>query len=173
MFLCRSKNTNVVKFYSLLKKDKTDEQICYYQVCNRGRSSCYKAKSILKPGIGTYFQPGVVSPFLRWWAAGLDMAIAWYLSQHVLVSFWGVICNCHSRVSRLDGYKFLMQNYNVGDKVCIFGVSWQSGLPWPVAKTEISQASREAHIQLERLPECCSRQVFYKARYRSLKPMVS
>ncbi|VDC07954.1 unnamed protein product [Peniophora sp. CBMAI 1063] len=84
-----TENTNVVKFYSLLKKDKTDEQICYYQ-----------------PGIGTYFQPGVVSPFLRWWATGLDMAIAWYLSQHVL-----------------DGYKFLMQNYNVGDKVCIFGFS--------------------------------------------------
>ncbi|KZV71102.1 hypothetical protein PENSPDRAFT_418968 [Peniophora sp. CONT] len=84
-----TENTNVVKFYSLLKKDRTNEQICYYQ-----------------PGIGTYFQPGVVSPILHWWAAGLDMAIAWYLSQHVL-----------------DGYKFLMQNYNVGDKVCIFGFS--------------------------------------------------
>ena len=28
----RSQNTNVVKFYSLLKKDNTDEQLCYYQV---------------------------------------------------------------------------------------------------------------------------------------------
>ena len=28
-------NTNVVKFYSLLKKDdESDEQLCYYQVCS-------------------------------------------------------------------------------------------------------------------------------------------
>ncbi len=30
--------------------------------------------------------------------------MAWYLYQHIM-----------------DGYKFLMQNYNVGDKVCLFG----------------------------------------------------
>ncbi|KZV71100.1 hypothetical protein PENSPDRAFT_650993 [Peniophora sp. CONT] len=84
-----TKNTNVVKFYSLLKKDNQADQICYYQ-----------------PGIGTYFQPGVVSPILHWGAAALDIAIAWYLSQHVL-----------------DGYKFLMQNYEVGDKVCLIGFS--------------------------------------------------
>ncbi|VDC07953.1 unnamed protein product [Peniophora sp. CBMAI 1063] len=84
-----TKNTNVVKFYSLLKKGCQVDQICYYQ-----------------PGIGTYFQPGVVSPILHWGAAALDNAIAWYLSQHVL-----------------DGYKFLMQNYEVGDKVCFIGFS--------------------------------------------------
>ena len=36
----------------------------------------------------------------------LDEAFAWYLSEHVI-----------------EGYKFLMQNYNVGDKVCLFGLS--------------------------------------------------
>ncbi|KAI0322401.1 hypothetical protein OF83DRAFT_1094151 [Amylostereum chailletii] len=82
-------NTNVIKFHSLLKKDKVDEQICYYQ-----------------PGIGTYFQPGVVSPLLHWWATVWDEAVAWYLPEHVM-----------------DGYKFLMQNYNAGDKVCLFGFS--------------------------------------------------
>ncbi|KAI0030542.1 hypothetical protein K488DRAFT_53987 [Vararia minispora EC-137] len=82
-------NTNVVKFFSLLKKDRTDEQICYYQA-----------------GVGTYFQPGVVSPLFRRVATILDQAVAWYLSAHVM-----------------DGYRFLMQNYNVGDKVCMFGFS--------------------------------------------------
>ncbi|THH16718.1 hypothetical protein EW146_g3969 [Bondarzewia mesenterica] len=82
-------NTNVVKFFSLLKKDNIDEQMCYYQA-----------------GIGTYFQPGVVSPFFQWGAKILDEAVAWYLPAHVM-----------------DGYKFLMQNWNTGDKVCLFGFS--------------------------------------------------
>ncbi|KAI0045411.1 hypothetical protein FA95DRAFT_1583363 [Auriscalpium vulgare] len=82
-------NTNVVKFYSLLQKDRAQDQLCYYQA-----------------GIGTYFQPGVVRPYAHRAAALLDQAFAWYLSAHVL-----------------DGYKFLMQNYNSGDKVCLFGFS--------------------------------------------------
>ncbi|KAI0271808.1 hypothetical protein BGY98DRAFT_1091085 [Russula aff. rugulosa BPL654] len=82
-------NTNVVKLYSLLKKDKVEDQLCYYQ-----------------PGVGTYFSPGVVQPMFQWAATLLDEAIAWYLYEHVI-----------------DGYKFLMQNYNVGDRVCLFGFS--------------------------------------------------
>ena len=38
------------------------------------------------------------------------MAVAWYLYEHVM-----------------EGYRFLMQNYNGGDKVCIFGVSQAPG----------------------------------------------
>ncbi|KII90919.1 hypothetical protein PLICRDRAFT_107215 [Plicaturopsis crispa FD-325 SS-3] len=57
-------------------------------------------------GVGTYFKPGVVSPLFGWAAAVLDEAIAWYLDQHVM-----------------DGYEFLMQNYRVGDKICLFGFS--------------------------------------------------
>ncbi|KAK1221590.1 hypothetical protein PQX77_015603 [Marasmius sp. AFHP31] len=60
-------NTNVVKFFSLLKKSDCDEQLCYYQA-----------------GIGTYFAPGVVSPLLHWGATILDLAFAWYLSAHVM-----------------------------------------------------------------------------------------
>ncbi|KAI0041755.1 hypothetical protein FA95DRAFT_653024 [Auriscalpium vulgare] len=78
-----TKNTNVVKFYSLLKKDRAEDQLCYYQA-----------------GVGTYFKPGAVKPIFRWGAKILDEAFAWYLSEHVL-----------------DGYRFLMQNYNTGDKV--------------------------------------------------------
>ncbi|CAL1713203.1 unnamed protein product [Somion occarium] len=82
-------NTNVVRFYSLLKKDDEDQQLCYYQ-----------------PGIGTYFQPGVVSPLFQWGAKVLDEAVAWYLDAHVR-----------------GGYQFLMQNYRPDDKICIFGFS--------------------------------------------------
>jgi len=82
-------DTNVVKLYSMLRKDRVEEQLTYYQA-----------------GIGTYFQPGVVSPLFQWGAQIMDEAIAWYLYQHVQ-----------------DGYQFLMQNYNVGDKVLLFGFS--------------------------------------------------
>ncbi|KAG6330897.1 hypothetical protein ID866_8191 [Astraeus odoratus] len=84
-----SDNTNVVKLFSALRKEDTDEQRTYYQ-----------------PGIGTYFQPGVVSPMFAWGAKLLDEAIAWYLDEHVM-----------------DGYKFLMRNYRKGDKICLFGFS--------------------------------------------------
>ncbi|KAK7677647.1 hypothetical protein QCA50_015443 [Cerrena zonata] len=53
-------NTNVVRFYELLKKDDENEQLCYYQ-----------------PGIGTYFQPGVVSPLVEWSVKVMDEAVAW------------------------------------------------------------------------------------------------
>ncbi|THH01914.1 hypothetical protein EW026_g871 [Hermanssonia centrifuga] len=76
-------NTNVVKFYSLLQKDATEEQMCYYQ-----------------PGVGTYLQPGVVSPLFQWCAKIADEAVAWYLDAHVR-----------------GGYQFLMQNYRPGDKI--------------------------------------------------------
>ncbi|KAJ3502100.1 hypothetical protein NLJ89_g9037 [Agrocybe chaxingu] len=81
-------NTNVVKLFALLRKD-SDEQLVYYQA-----------------GIGTWFEPGVVSPLFEWGAKILDLAFAWYLDAHVT-----------------DGYKFLMQNYRAGDKICIFGFS--------------------------------------------------
>jgi len=84
-----TKNTNVIKLYSILRKDKVEDQVCYYQA-----------------GIGTYFAPGVVRPLLQWAAKILDEAIAWYLYEHVM-----------------EGYKFIMQNYNVGDRVCLFGFS--------------------------------------------------
>lgn len=81
-------NSNVVKFFGLLNKDPS-RQLCYYD-----------------PGIGTWFRPGVVSPVFEWCAKILDLAVAWYLDQHVM-----------------DGYRFLMQNYREGDKICLFGFS--------------------------------------------------
>ncbi|KAJ2923950.1 hypothetical protein H1R20_g13152, partial [Candolleomyces eurysporus] len=82
-------NTNVVKLFALLKKDDFDQQLCYYQA-----------------GVGTWFEPGVVSPFFHWGAKMLDLAFAWYLDAHVM-----------------EGYRFLVDNYRTGDKICIFGFS--------------------------------------------------
>ncbi|KAI9465062.1 hypothetical protein BJY52DRAFT_1209897 [Lactarius psammicola] len=90
------RNTNVVKLYSILKKDNPKSQLCYYQ----------EHTSSIPAGIGTYFQPGVVSPVFHFAARILDEMFAWYLSEHIM-----------------DGYKFLMQNYHEGDSVCIFGFS--------------------------------------------------
>ncbi|KAH9979975.1 hypothetical protein BGW80DRAFT_1514339 [Lactifluus volemus] len=94
-------NTNVVKLYSILKKDRPDVQLCYYQEC-----ALHLILRFGQAGVGTYFQPGVVSPFFRFAARILDEALAWYLSEHIM-----------------DGYKFLMQNYHEGDSVSIFGFS--------------------------------------------------
>ncbi|KAL1692517.1 hypothetical protein GGG16DRAFT_89900 [Schizophyllum commune] len=82
-------NTNVVRFFSLLRKDCCDEQLCYYQA-----------------GVGTILPPGVWEPAVEWLAKTLDLAFAWYLNQHVM-----------------DGYRYLMQNYKPGDKICLFGFS--------------------------------------------------
>ncbi len=74
-------NTNVVKFYSLLQKDATEEQMCYYQVnipldlsVTTGTSTKFR---LLQPGVGTYLQPGVVSPLFQWCAKIADEAVAW------------------------------------------------------------------------------------------------
>jgi uncharacterized protein (DUF2235 family) len=62
-----TENTNVVKFFSMLKKDNFENQTCYYQA-----------------GIGTFFAPGVVGPLFQWCAKVLDEAFAWYLNAHVM-----------------------------------------------------------------------------------------
>ncbi|THH11156.1 hypothetical protein EW145_g852 [Phellinidium pouzarii] len=60
-------NTNVVKFFAMLRKDCDDEQLCYYQT-----------------GIGTYENPGMFTPLTMWIAKVADEAFAWYLSAHVM-----------------------------------------------------------------------------------------
>ncbi|KZS92723.1 hypothetical protein SISNIDRAFT_385450, partial [Sistotremastrum niveocremeum HHB9708] len=57
-------------------------------------------------GVGTYTADHVHGPIGRYIHGKLDAAIACYLHTHVQ-----------------DGYEFLMQNYAVGDKICLFGFS--------------------------------------------------
>ncbi|KZP18957.1 hypothetical protein FIBSPDRAFT_1045887 [Athelia psychrophila] len=63
-------NTNVVKIFSTLDKNKPGLQLCYYQA-----------------GVGTYFKPGVVSPLWGWLAKIADQAVAWYLDEHVMQGY--------------------------------------------------------------------------------------
>ncbi|KZS86926.1 hypothetical protein SISNIDRAFT_491486 [Sistotremastrum niveocremeum HHB9708] len=57
-------------------------------------------------GIGTYATPGLQLPGMTTVVKILDDAVAWYLDRHVK-----------------EGYEFLMENYEAGDKICMFGFS--------------------------------------------------
>lgn len=94
-------NSNIVHFVSCLKKHSPAEQVTYYQ-----------------PGIGTYTEGGLQNGI----RAAMDMAVGsglgeterkgaglrltWMLGRHVR-----------------DAYKFLMQNYEDGDRICLLGFS--------------------------------------------------
>ncbi|KAK2467670.1 hypothetical protein APHAL10511_000525 [Amanita phalloides] len=82
-------NSNVVRFFRALSKDKRKEQIVYYQ-----------------PGIGTYNKRAFITHTMNTLSSALDSAIARHLDDHVK-----------------DGYKFIIQNYRPGDKICLFGFS--------------------------------------------------
>ncbi|KAH9897659.1 hypothetical protein C8Q73DRAFT_366292 [Cubamyces lactineus] len=84
-----SDNSNVVSFFSLLKKDDRKEQMVYYQT-----------------GIGTYSSHQNVSRLRSKVDQVMDEMFAWHLDAHVQ-----------------DGYEFLMQNYEAGDKISLFGFS--------------------------------------------------
>ena len=58
-------NTNVVKLYAMLDRQRND-QLSYYQ-----------------PGIGTFAPPGVWGKLRKWIVTRLDLAIAWLLEEHV------------------------------------------------------------------------------------------
>ncbi|CAE6442142.1 unnamed protein product [Rhizoctonia solani] len=60
-------NTNVVKLFSLLKRDNQEEQMVYYQ-----------------PGVGTYTPPGILLPITLKLTRIADQAIALYLDKHVM-----------------------------------------------------------------------------------------
>ncbi|KAG9048238.1 hypothetical protein FS837_000437 [Tulasnella sp. UAMH 9824] len=82
-------NTNIIKFFDLLRKDDPDRQMVYYQ-----------------PGIGTYVNPGMWMPVFIQMSKFADQAFAWFLDAHIM-----------------GGYKFLMQNWRKGDRICLFGFS--------------------------------------------------
>ncbi|KAF8595457.1 hypothetical protein BDV93DRAFT_548796 [Ceratobasidium sp. AG-I] len=57
-------------------------------------------------GVGTYVSPGLANSISEGVAKYLDKGLAWYLYQHVV-----------------DGYKYLVETYRAGDRICIFGFS--------------------------------------------------
>ncbi|KAH9953347.1 hypothetical protein BC827DRAFT_139393 [Russula dissimulans] len=60
-------NSNIVRLFSILRVDRPESQVCYYQA-----------------GIGTYIKPGTVRPMLNGIAGLLDKGFAWYLPEHIL-----------------------------------------------------------------------------------------
>ncbi|CDO73378.1 hypothetical protein BN946_scf185013.g12 [Trametes cinnabarina] len=84
-----SDTSNVIKLFSMLKKDDRREQMVYYQ-----------------SGIGTYTTPQVTTSVGQFVSKTMDEMVAWNLDAHVM-----------------NGYEFLMQNYEAGDKICLFGFS--------------------------------------------------
>ncbi|KAI6159255.1 hypothetical protein EDD17DRAFT_1613144 [Pisolithus thermaeus] len=57
-------------------------------------------------GIGTYTIPQIATPFYAKLSKTIDMMVGNNLNAHVM-----------------SGYEFLMQNYEAGDKICLFGFS--------------------------------------------------
>ncbi|KAH8987362.1 hypothetical protein EDB86DRAFT_2808911 [Lactarius hatsudake] len=60
-------NSNIIQFFSMLKKDDKSQQLTYYQA-----------------GIGTYTIPEVATPFMAKVKRGIDMAIGSHLDAHVM-----------------------------------------------------------------------------------------
>ncbi|KAF8167168.1 hypothetical protein B0H34DRAFT_791932 [Crassisporium funariophilum] len=82
-------NSNIVNFFSMLKKDDPKEQLVYYQA-----------------GIGTYTIPQIAKPMMAKLHRVMDSMVGVHLNAHVM-----------------GGYEFLMQNYEAGDKIFLFGFS--------------------------------------------------
>ncbi|KAG8883178.1 hypothetical protein FRB97_007113 [Tulasnella sp. 331] len=66
----------------------------------------YSIAVYYQTGIGTYTPPGFAFGVGQYVVHALDEAVAWYLEEHVL-----------------GGYRFLMETYKTGDKICLFGFS--------------------------------------------------
>ena len=56
------KVTNVIKLYSLLKKDKVEEQLCYYQVS--APSYCFQRSHVFAGGNRNVFLAGCCKAYL-------------------------------------------------------------------------------------------------------------
>ncbi|TFK47854.1 hypothetical protein OE88DRAFT_1738368 [Heliocybe sulcata] len=99
-------NSNVVRFFRAIKKDIPNVQIPYYQVWTNSSILRLYELNGMKAGVGTYNKRQFHTRTLTAVASVLDQAVALHLNDHVK-----------------DGYKFLMQNYRPGDKICLFGFS--------------------------------------------------
>lgn len=92
-------------------------------------SRCRSHFALFKAGIGTWFKPGVVSPLFEWGAKVLDLVFAWYVTVRE-AAMRKLDCFRYLDAHVLDGYRFIMQNYRVGDKICLFGVQRASNSPF-------------------------------------------
>jgi len=74
-----SDNSNIVEFFSLLKKDDPSKQLVYYQA-----------------GIGTYTVPQIATPMFAKFSKMVDEGIAWNLDAHIMGGYEFIMQNYHS-----------------------------------------------------------------------------
>ncbi|KIO29078.1 hypothetical protein M407DRAFT_45482, partial [Tulasnella calospora MUT 4182] len=86
------------------KSDKNSNVVLLFQMLKRDNPEHQLV--YYQTGIGTYAPTSFISKIGSRVAQVLDEAFAWYLEDHVL-----------------GGYKFLMDTYRAGDKICLFGFS--------------------------------------------------
>ncbi|KAG9003222.1 hypothetical protein FRB90_011229 [Tulasnella sp. 427] len=86
------------------EQDKNSNVVLLFQMLKRDNPEHQLV--YYQTGIGTYAPTGFISTIGARVAQVLDEAVAWYLKDHVLA-----------------GYKFLMETYRDGDKICLFGFS--------------------------------------------------
>ncbi|KAJ3574362.1 hypothetical protein NP233_g1816 [Leucocoprinus birnbaumii] len=101
-------NSNIVNFVSLLKKNDNTKQLVYYQA-----------------GIGTYTIPQIAKPMMAKVHKVLDAMIGVHLNAHVMSEPWTDYTPsvAWANPQLPGGYEFLMQNYQYGDKIFLFGFS--------------------------------------------------
>jgi hypothetical protein len=97
-------NSNIVEFFSMLKKDDREHQMVYYQVTNFLLDLQISLLKHAQAGIGTYTNPEIATPMMAklskvrlselWQLCVpnfplqlLDEAIAWNLDAHVMGTF--------------------------------------------------------------------------------------
>jgi len=138
-------NTNVVKFFSLLKKDDFSEQLCYYQVLH------FPSPTFAVTSRAIAWHRDVVQPWSRLaillmgcQSPGHGFCLVRSSEPHTS-SFGNNIHNRYLDAHVVEGYKFLMQNYRVGDKICIFGMCAYRQNPAQIDFVSISGFSRGAY----------------------------
>lgn len=91
----------------MLKRDDTRRQLAYYQA-----------------GIGTYTIPEIAKPWTAKLQKTLDMMVGIHLNAHIMGSSFRSSCSCWCLMLKVAaGYEFLMEHFEAGDKIFIFGFS--------------------------------------------------
>ena len=110
----------------MLKKDNKHQQMVYYQVRKKKNSLNVQLTSISQAGIGTYNIPEIAKPWMAKLSRTLDMMIGIHLNAHIMGTFSSsssLLCEVDCLIGLLGGYEFLMENYQSGDRIFIFGFS--------------------------------------------------
>ncbi|KAK9898905.1 hypothetical protein P389DRAFT_40726 [Cystobasidium minutum MCA 4210] len=97
LVLCFDGTTNMYEEYCT----NVAKLFQYLDKTDDTKQMCY-----YQPGIGSYTLPSIVTPITTYVSKVIDMGVAWFFATHVT-----------------GGYRFLMDNYEPGDKICLFGFS--------------------------------------------------